>query len=199
MSGSALENLPAYRPLLVLDLDETLWHGIPDPPVSEGHRFLVRPYLESFLEAVADHYDLAVWTAASEDWMRAGLRVIAFETQFDLAGRAFFLWHRDRCTWRRTEEGEGELRKPARKFRARWVCARYPAHWILVVDDLASNDLCGSGHLVRVGMWTGDQEDDELRALAAYLTAIVHEPDLRQLEKRHWRSTIPRNANALHD
>lgn len=182
------------RPLLVLDLDETLWHGLPDQAESEWHRFALRPHLKSFLEAVAEHYDLAVWTAASEDWMRAGLKVIAFETQFDLAGRAFFLWHRDRCTWRRTDAGEYELRKPARKFGARWIRVRSPTHRVLVVDDPAPNYLCGYGHLIRVSVWTGDKEDHELPALAAYLIAIVHEPDLRQLEKRHWRSTIARKV-----
>lgn len=121
-----MENPSAQRPLLVLDLDETLWHGIPDPEAVEGHRFLLRPHLGPFLEVVAEHYDLAVWTAASEDWMRLGLRTLASETHFDLAGRAFFLWHRDRCTWRRNEEGEYELTKPARKFKARWIRDPYP-------------------------------------------------------------------------
>ncbi|WP_189011078.1 HAD family hydrolase [Deinococcus malanensis] len=189
VQGSGMENPSAPRPLLVLDLDETLWHGIADSSVPEGHRFLLRPYLQAFLERVAEHYDLAVWTAASEDWMMAGLKVLARETQFDLAGRAFFLWHRERCTWRRTEEGEYELRKPARKFRARWIRARYPSHRVLVVDDQGSNYLCGYGHLVRVSVWTGNPEDHELQALAGYLTSIAHEPDLRVLEKRHWRAT----------
>ncbi|MFC4427164.1 NIF family HAD-type phosphatase [Deinococcus navajonensis] len=183
-----MEATSANRPLLVLDLDETLWHGILDPAAPEEGRLLLRPHLKSFLDTVAEHYDLAVWTAASEDWMRVGLKLVALETQFDLEHRAFFLWHRDRCTWRRNEAGEYELRKPARKFRARWIRARYPAHRILVVDDLASNYDCGYGHLVRVSAWNGDKEDSELQALATYLASIAHEPDLRRIEKRSWRS-----------
>lgn len=169
--------------MLVLDLDETLWHGIADPTVPEGHRFLLRPYLKVFLERVAEHYDLAVWTAASEDWTTAGLKTIALETSFDLAARAFFLWHRERCTWRRTELGEYELRKPARKVKARWIRARCPSHRVLAVDDQVSNYLCGYGHPVRVSDWTGDPNDHELQALATYLASIAGEPDLRQLEK----------------
>jgi RNA polymerase II subunit A small phosphatase-like protein/ubiquitin-like domain-containing CTD phosphatase 1 len=187
-----MESLPAPRPLLVLDLDETLWHGIPDPAMPDELRFLLRPRLKFFLEAVDEHYDLAVWTAASEDWMRAGLQTIASEAHFDLAGRAFFLWHRDRCTWRRNELGDYELRKPARKFKARWIRARYPSQRVLAVDDQGSNYECGYGHLVRVSSWTGDREDRELEALAEYLVSIAAEPDLRRLEKRHWRSTVLR-------
>lgn len=186
-----MQDTSTSRPLLVLDLDETLWHGIPDPEAPGGHRFLLRPHLQVFLESVAGPYDLAVWTAATEDWMSQGLRVIVLETGFDLAEQAFFLWHRERCTWRRTDEGNYELRKPARKFRAKWIRARYPAHRVLAVDDQPSNYLCGYGHLVRVHGWTGDPEDQELRALADYLTSIAHQPDLRRLEKRHWRSGLP--------
>lgn len=185
-----MEDQPATRPLLVLDLDETLWHGVSDIGAPDIPRFLLRPHLQAFLESVSQQYDLAVWTAASEDWMRAGLHSIRAETHFDLAERAFFLWHRERCTWRRNEQGEYELRKPARKFKANWIRSLYPPERILAVDDLASNYRCGYGHLIRVQTWTGDPEDHDLQLLAAYLTAIATEPNLRQLEKRPWRSSI---------
>lgn len=89
------------RPLLVLDLDETLWHGHPDPQAPGGVHILLRPHLAEFLSLVGQQYDLAVWTAASEDWMHAGLAAVHGATGFDLASRAVFLWDRSRCTWRR--------------------------------------------------------------------------------------------------
>ncbi|WP_245588566.1 HAD family hydrolase [Deinococcus pimensis] len=180
------------RPLLVLDVDETLWHGVPDAQATGGVRFLLRPHLAEFLTLVGERYDLAVWTAASDDWMHAGLAAVRQVTGVDLASRAVFLWDRTRCTWRRGEDGEYAFRKPARKFRAPWLRARYPRQRVLAVDDVASNYACGYGHLVKVTSWTGDPTDDELRALARYLVSIADEPDLGRLEKRGWRARLTR-------
>ena len=145
-------SLPA-RPLLVLDLDETLWHGVQVPG---GLKVLLRPHLAEFLTAVSEAYDLAVWTAATEDWMLEGLAGLREATGFDLHGHAFFLWHRERCTFRRDAEGQYAFCKPARKFKARWIRERYPPERILVVDDRAENYACGYGHLVRVSAWRGE-------------------------------------------
>lgn len=177
-------SLPA-RPLLILDLDETLWHGVRVPG---GLKLLLRPYLAEFLTAVSAAYDLAVWTAATEDWMLEGLAGIWEATGFDLCERAFFLWHRERCTFRKDAEGCHSFCKPARKFDARWIRERYPRDRILVVDDRAANYACGYGHLVRVSEWRGGAEDDELLRLSSYLLSIAAEPNLRRLEKRGWRS-----------
>ncbi len=176
------------RPLLVLDLDETIWHGVLEADAPEGVRFLLRPHLRAFLETVRVHYDLAVWTAAGEDWMQAGLAVVRLETSFDLGKQAVFLWHRSRCTPRRRPDGEYEFVKHARKFRAKWLRDRYPRERILVLDDQPSNYASGYGHLIKVRSWTGEQDDRELEALAAYLVSVAGEPDLCRLEKRGWRS-----------
>jgi RNA polymerase II subunit A small phosphatase-like protein/ubiquitin-like domain-containing CTD phosphatase 1 len=173
------------RPLLVLDLDETLWHG---DDTAQGLSFALRPSLGEFLRQVAEHYDLAVWTSASGEWMQAGLVAVQAETGFDLAGQAFFLWDRSRCSLRRLEDGEYGWHKPARKFRAGWIRARYPRERILALDDVAENYTTGYGHLVRISAWTGQPDDRALRDAARYLVSIADEPDLRALEKRGWAS-----------
>ncbi|GHF50364.1 RNA polymerase II subunit A small phosphatase-like protein/ubiquitin-like domain-containing CTD phosphatase 1 [Deinococcus metalli] len=178
------------RPLLVLDLDETLWYGM-EATDDADIQFSLRPHLGLFLDHVSQDFDLAVWTAASGDWMRRGLSVLHAETGFDLAGRAVFLWDRERCSWRRGEDGELRQRKPARKFRAGWLRARYPRGRILAVDDVPGNYACGYGHLVRVTSWTGEESDMELWHLAAYLRSIAQTGDFRTLEKRGWRSRMP--------
>lgn len=93
------------------------------------------------------------------------------------------------------EDGEFTFRKPARKFAAAWIRARYPRARVLVVDDVAENDACGYAHLVKVRAWTADERDDELRVLAVYLTSIAHEPNVRRLEKRGWRSRTELGAS----
>lgn len=173
------------RPLLVLDLDETLWYGT---ETALGGSFQLRPYLGEFLCGVAQHYDLAVWTAATGDWMLAGLEVVRETTGFDLADTAVFLWDNTRCTQKRSETGEYEWRKPARKFRAAWIRARYPRQRILTLDDLPANYACGYGHLVRIASWTGDPQDMELQNLLPYLASIAQTPDFTMLEKRGWRT-----------
>ncbi|MFC4454747.1 HAD family hydrolase [Deinococcus sonorensis] len=181
---------PLSRPLLVLDLDEALWLGQEDPGAPAGVRFRLRPHLGTFLERALQSYDLAVWTAATEDWMMAGLAAINEATGIDVASRAFFLWHRTRCTPTRNEWGELEWHKPARKFKARWIQRRYPQGRILVIDDRASNYATGYGHLVKVSEWQGDPQDEELLLLAEYLTLIAGVPNFRCLEKRGWRSQV---------
>ena len=183
-AGLGVAPQPA-RPLLVLDLDETLWHG---DDTAQGLSFALRPSLGEFLRQVAEHYDLAVWTSASGEWMQAGLVAVQAETGFDLAGQAFFLWDRSRCSLRRLEDGEYGWHKPARKFRAGWIRARYPRERILALDDVAENYTTGYGHLVRISAWTGQPDDRALRDAARYLVSIADEPDLRALEKRGWAS-----------
>ncbi|WP_255639920.1 hypothetical protein [Deinococcus taeanensis] len=46
-----------------------------EPRVPEGDRFLLQPSLMMFLERVTERHDLAVETAASGNWMTAGLDV----------------------------------------------------------------------------------------------------------------------------
>lgn len=176
------------RPLLVLDLDETLWHGT---KTASGVSFQLRPGMSEFLYGVAEHYDLAVWTSATADWMQAGLQVIRAETGYDLASHAVFLWERSRCTFRRSEDGLGfEWRKPARKLRAGWLRVRYTRERILAVDDTPAKWACGYGHLVRVSSWSGAADDNELPRLNVYLASIAERADLMALEKRGWRSAV---------
>lgn len=178
------------RPLLVLDLDEAIWHGLADPDAPSGVRFNLRPFLKDFLESVSLAYDLAIWTAASEDWMQAGLLVVQQETGVDLTNRAVFLWHRSRCTLRRNSNGEYDNVKHVRKFRAAWLRRKYSRYRILVIDDKSSNYASGYGHLVKVSEWTSDSKDLELKMLAPYLLSIADEPNFLRLEKRGWRSRM---------
>nr|WP_233554682.1 hypothetical protein [Deinococcus cavernae] len=104
--------------------------------------------------------------------------------------KRLFLWHRSRTTLKRTEEGSYDWRKPARKFRARWIREKYTKERILTVDDRAENYACGYGHLVKVSEWTGGLGDRQLLTLGRYLVSIAQEPDLTRLEKRGWQTRV---------
>jgi len=60
---------------------------------------------------------------------------------------------------------------------------------VLVVDDSPEKHTRNYGNLVRVSPFLGDADDDELPRLAAYLSSIRAESDVRTLEKRSWRHT----------
>jgi len=98
------------KPLLVLDLDESLIYaaleheasGIPVAPDAEtwfdgliNRRYLLyhRPGLQRFLRKMAEHYRLAIWTTATADyaeWVVGTLEDHKFE----------FVWSKDNCTER---------------------------------------------------------------------------------------------------
>lgn len=179
------------KPLLVLDLDETLWHGRLSG--EEVTWFETRPYLAEFLHDIAPHYQLGIWSAGTKDWVDYGLDQIQARLNIDLRAMCEFVWDRAKCTPRTTINyepyGDGYPRnhfaKPVRKFKRLGI----PKERILVVDDSPENYVCGYGHLVRVRAWTGDAADYELMILAKYLLGIKDTPNFRALEKRYWRTS----------
>src|SRR5436305_15137663 len=65
------------RILLILDLDETLVYAA-EEPLGRAHDFVVgpyavyrRPHLTEFLAACSACFRLAVWSTASDDYVRA--------------------------------------------------------------------------------------------------------------------------------
>ena len=113
--------------LLILDLDETLIHAT-EEPLGHDHDFAVgpyvvyrRPHLAEFLAACSTCFRLAVWSSASDDYVRDVVgRIVPSEI------RLAFAWGRSRCVRRLrprdvrgglpqgSEEGEAAgLRPPA--------------------------------------------------------------------------------------
>lgn len=90
------------RPLLILDIDETLIHGRETPLDREcefraGEFYIyVRPNVQRFLGTVSEFYDLACWSAASKDY----LDVVLTELMSGLGCSLRFIWDRSRCTRR---------------------------------------------------------------------------------------------------
>lgn len=176
----------ARQPLLVLDLDETLLFA-DEAGLARDADFVVgpyavyrRPHVDAFLAAVARHFTIAVWTSSS------ALYAHDVCAQIFRAGNApAFVWARDRCTPRRDFENDKWTHaKHLAKLRRRG----YDLRRVLVVDDSPEKHRRNYGNLVRVVPYFGDEGDDELPRLAAYLEAIAGEPDFRRIEKRFWRS-----------
>ena len=169
------------RPLLVLDLDETLWTSSD----ADGTGLILRPHLTEFFRVVAPLFQIGIWTAASVGWATTGLAAVYAETGQDLVRTARFIWFRDRCGSRYDEATQQrEVVKPLHKV---WRGGRFRKEQTLAVDDLAGNFRCAYGNLIAVRPFAGDANDTELRVLAGYLQRLHPEPDYRRIEKRGWR------------
>ena len=187
----------AGRILLVLDLDETLIHA----SESELHRkadFSVygyhvyrRPHLDAFISECACHFDLAIWSSASDPYVAA-----VVERIFPDPSMLQFVWGRSRATLRRFSTPDDvyfhwptdhrHFLKPLAKIsrRGRWRLER-----ILIVDDTPEKCVRNYGNAIYVHPFEGQDEDSELPALALYLHSLRDHDNVRTFEKRRWRDT----------
>lgn len=180
--------------LLVLDLDETLIHAREQPLEHAadfevmGYHVYTRPHLERFIVECSARFRLAVWSAATDDYVRA-----IVERIFPPAHRPELIWGRSRCTWavdraRVREEGFldpaihcGYVKKLAKLKRRGFRLER-----VLIVDDTPAKCVDNYGNALYVRPFEGARDDEELPVLSRYLGTLADVPDVRRLEKRGW-------------
>ncbi|MEM1069043.1 MAG: HAD family hydrolase [Planctomycetota bacterium] len=180
----------ATRPLLILDLDETLIHG----SESRLHRdadfrvgpFQVyeRPFLRSFLNSTSKHFDLAIWSSASPDYVADIASVLAkYVPEWQ------FVWSRMRCVQRMHPEWMTTMFiKDLRKVKRRG----YDLDRVLIVDDTRHKVSRNYGNAIYVSPFEGADDDAELPQLARFVNSLRFEPNYRSIEKRGWRTqSIP--------
>ena len=174
------------KPLLILDLDETVVHtreerlGHP-PDFTVGAYFVyTRPHLGGFLAACANWYDLAVWSSA-EEWY-----VDQIVTKIMPHGATpVFVWGRERCTPRMDPYTmDWYFLKNAKKVKRRGFDLRR----VLILEDEPRKVRCNYGNAIYVDPFRGNPYDGELRLLGDYLGTIHTVTNFRRLEKRFWRS-----------
>ncbi len=175
--------------LLILDLDETLFHTA-DRPLGRPADFWAgpfhvyyRPGVREFLQFCRDHFQVAVWTSSTELYAATMVRQL-FGPDYPLA----FLWARNRCTRVFDPELQAERRvKDLAKVRRRG----FDLTQVLVVDDIPENLARSYGNLVRVRPYQGEEQDQELSLLTVYLRELADVPNVRTIEKRGWRDREP--------
>ncbi|MGM9484325.1 NIF family HAD-type phosphatase [Roseateles sp. NT4] len=176
-----------HRKLLILDLDETLIHATEQALDREadfqfGPYFVYRrPYLDEFIQRVARHFDLAVWTASGEVYAR-----IVVQKIFP-PGLLRFVWASRRCTTAIDPYTGGykTIKNLSKVKRQGFDLAS-----VVAVDDTPSKYSRSYGNLVRVDEFVGDPADQELRWLAEYLPTLAPVANIRKIEKRGWRKAI---------
>ncbi len=182
--------------LLILDLDETLIHATA-AKIREDFDFQVyhyyiykRPGLTDFLIRCGAHFTLAVWSSASDDYVRAVVGQI-----FPATLTPAFVWGRSRCTRFRLPELDEqgfasldyatsyEFAKRLKKVTRRG----FDLKRTLIVDDTPEKVSQNYGNAIYIKPYLGMGEDRELAYLADYLLTLKDEANVRTIEKRHWR------------
>ncbi|MBU6452726.1 MAG: phosphoprotein phosphatase [Cyanobacteria bacterium REEB67] len=176
------------RPLLILDIDETLIHGREIPLASPGnfmagdYHIYLRPHVEEFLLTVYGAYDLACWSSASESY----LAIIMAELMPHPELQPVFTWDRRRCTPRLDIANDRfYFLKNLKKVHRRG----YDLRRVLILEDEPVKVNRHYGNAVYVNPFFGDLDDSELPKLSRYLLSIQSMPNFRELEKRNWRTS----------
>jgi RNA polymerase II subunit A small phosphatase-like protein len=175
------------RLLVILDLDETLVYAA-DKPLARAPAFAVgpyaiykRPHLDAFLEELLQHYGVAIWTASGRDYATGVVSKIV-----PWHGELAFLWTAIRCTRHFDHETrDHNTIKKLRKVRAQG----FDLGRVLVVDDSPEKHVKNYGNLIHIQPFVGDESDDELPRLLRYIHTFATHPNVRSVEKRHWRNS----------
>jgi len=174
--------------LLILDLDETLFHAC-EQPLPVAHDFLVdryfvhkRPHVGTFIDFCRDRFRLAVWTSATEAYARAMVDEL-FGGPDELA----FLWHREQCITQFDPEGyEPMYIKDLKKVKRRG----FDLDHVIALDDSPEKLQRNYGNLLRIRPFFGDPGDEELLHLMPYLDQLREAGNIRRVEKRNWRKGV---------
>ena len=184
------------KPLLILDLDETLIYSIPTEEYqNEKYDFLIgedfyvkkRPHVEDFLLEISEHFDLAVWTAATSGY---GQKIV--KELFDKNNLEILFFHsRSNCVSKEYVR-IGDDYYPQQYFikDLSKIKKKFNLDKVLMVDDIKLSLQRNYGNLVHVTPFRGDSEDTHLLSLKEYLLSIKNEENLRKIEKRFWKEKV---------
>ncbi|HEY9677566.1 MAG TPA: HAD family hydrolase [Drouetiella sp.] len=172
------------RPLLILDIDETLLHATEISVQREfdfmvGELFVyVRPHVSSFLSSINSEYELACWSSATAQYLDAMLAHI-LPNGIELA----FVWDRQRCTVRTDFTNQDQyFLKDLRKLKRKGFDLRH----LLILEDEPRKVARNYGNAIYVKPYFGQPHDDELLKLEKYLLEIASTENFRSLDKRGW-------------
>lgn len=177
------------KKLLILDIDETLLCASEQPLEREAdfrvgqYHIYTRPGLPVFLDHCFQWFDVAIWTSSSPLYAEEVVTAIVPDPT-----RLTFVWASERGTMAYDlETGERYATKNLKKLKR----LGYSLEAVIAVDDSPEKWKQSYGNLVQVAPYHGAAEDTELIRLAFYLDFLKDQPNIRSIEKRHWRQSTP--------
>lgn len=143
------------KKLLILDIDETLIYldnkygfesttdNEPDFIYADKYYAIKRPYLDQFLREVSKKYDIALWTAGSEQYANDIAKILKIKIKFIFS--------------------KNELKNNQKDLN---VVIKYHPEYskkdIIVVDDKEESYLNNLENLILIEPFYGNQNDEEL-------------------------------------
>ncbi|MFW7379253.1 MAG: HAD family hydrolase [Oligoflexus sp.] len=201
------------QPLLIFDLDETLFHtchlplqgqslqmwqtsmeaqlldSLPADAVLEDPYFRYscykRPGIDEFLLKLQSlPFDLAVWTSSTKEYAHFFLRALF---PADFIDKLIFIWSRKDCQIKRTW-----LRRHPFFYKDLSKVVEvfaYSLEQILMIDDTPHKVCKQPENLLLMPPWTGDPQDQALADLFEFLAQIPDNVNFRRLKKKNWQAT----------
>ena len=174
--------------LLILDLDETVvWATEEEPPDGfdfRAFKYFVkrRPHLDTFLQAVREWYELAVWSSSDDAYAHH-----VAESVLGDPSELRFVWGRSRCTQRfDAETRDVYFAKNLKKVKRKG----FDLGRVLMIDDSPEKLQQNFGNHLQVKPFEGDPADRELLDVLPFLERLKDCENLRRVEKRGWRSAV---------
>ncbi len=189
------------KTLLILDIDETLIFGSTqklDRPFDFtvfNYFIYQRPYLKEFFERIKDHFLIALWSSADDEYVEEiAKKIIPEDIELE------FVWARSRCSYKRnfnaifddyqdysaSETSHYHFVKPLKKLKKKG----YKLERILIVDDTPHKAKENYGNVIYPKEYRGEKDDNELLLLADYLLTLKDKINVRRIEKRGWKKRI---------
>lgn len=148
------------RHLVIFDLDETLVHAtkeqLPSMPLVEVPPYFVhaRPHHQDLIDFCAQHFDLAVWSSSSEEYVTA-VSAALFAGKHPLK----FCWSASKCVQREDPASNSYVYiKDLRKVQS----LGYPVERITMLDDSPEKLKRQPRNLLQVKPFSGEPSDVEL-------------------------------------
>ena len=188
--------LKTEKILLILDLDETLiyaskqmLHREPDFTIFNYHVYK-RPFLDAFLLELSNHFNLAIWSSASDDYVTEIIKNIKPESiEFQ------FVWGRSKATTRSIllsdEDYYRYQHQPSHYYYVKNLKKvkkqGFTIEKMLIVDDTPQKAKNNYGNAIYPKEYVGEIDDNELELLLDYLLTLKDVENVRNIEKRNWR------------
>ena len=193
-----------HKTLLILDIDETLIFSFtqtlekPFDFTLFNYFVYKRPYLKEFFDKIKDHFLIALWSSADDEYVEEIVKkIIPKDVELE------FVWARSWCSYKRNFNGVFDdyqdfqnffsadsshyhFIKPLKKLKKKG----YKLERILIVDDTPHKAKQNYGNVIYPKEYKGENEDNELLLLSNYLLTLKDKTNVRRIEKRGWKSEI---------
>jgi len=147
-----------------------------------GYQVIKRPFLEEFLLKIMHWYDVAIWTGATEEYVKYMVpQLMPDPTNLK------FVWSREHCVLKLDyDKGNYYWLKDIKKIER----LGYRKEKVLFIEDDPRPFQRSYGNLILVNPFTDLKTDKELLFLMDYLESMKDAEDVRKIDKENWQNGL---------